>query len=170
MISFIAKERPTARILILLVLALIIFPYVAVASSLNVDIFIKESSTFLGKNVEAVKAIRKKINFTIHERQGNQQSQIFKASNTGLQVENACKEMIFHLKNNHIETILCTTTDNIADKEINKAYKKYPGKGGGVGTGTYAWCIDNRLLEISIPIGIQPYIAVSKQCPTGLKK
>lgn len=153
--------------LCLLVLAFISLPCFALASSFDVDIFIKESSLLLGKSY---KEIGQKISLQKNEKRGNQDAQIYKASNTGIKAESGCKSIDFYFKENKLTTILCNTTEYIADNAIERAYKNYQGKGGGVGTGTYVWCVYNRGLEISVPIPLPAYIAVHETCPLNLEE
>lgn len=150
-----------------LVFVFICLSSIAMASPLDIDTFIKKSSMLLGKSF---KEIAQKTNLKMHDKRINKGILIYKASNTGLNAEAECNDITFYFKENKLITVHCDTTENIAGKSIDKAYERYKGNGGGVGTGTYVWCLHGQQLEIAIPLP-SAYIAVhSEPCSAKLKE
>jgi hypothetical protein len=148
-------------LLVLLALPLITLPCICLA--FDTDIFIKEASPLLGKTY---KEISLKIRLNKSDKKTRDGTMFYKASNTGLKAENDCKDIDFHFKGNKLIAILCNTTEDVVGEAVDKAYKDYAGKGGGVGTGSYFWCVYGRGLEMAA-VGFMNYIAVQESCPAG---
>ncbi len=148
------------RFLFLLIFALIILP--CICSAFDTDVLIKEASPFLGKTY---KEISLKIRLNRSDKKTKDGTIIYKASNTGLRAENDCKDIDFHFKGDKLVAILCNTTEDVVGEAIDRAYKDYQGKGGGVGTGTYYWCVYGKGLEMAV-VGFMNYIAIQESCST----
>jgi hypothetical protein len=132
-----------------------------ICSAFDTDTFLKEGTPLLGKNY---KEIALKILLTKSDKKTRDGTIFYKASNTGLRAENDCKEIDFHFKGDKLIGILCYVTEDIVGEAIDKAYKDYRGKGGGVGTGSYFWCVYGRGLEMAV-VGFMNYIAIHESCP-----
>lgn len=147
------------RLWFFLISALIILP--CICSAFDTDAFIKEASPLFGKSY---KEISLKIRLDKSEKKTKDGTMIYKASNTGFRVENDCKDINFYFKGNNLIRILCNTTEDMVGEAIDRAYKDYQGKGGGVGTGSYFWCVYGRGLEMAV-VGFMNYIAIQESCP-----
>lgn len=145
----------------LLIVTLLIFPNIVF--SFEIHRFIKETSQLLGQpfNQISQKTILKK-------KQEEQRAEVvYTAYNSGLRDENDCKDIDFHFKRNKLSSIFCNTTENVASNTIDKANKIYQDKGGGVGTGTYYWCVYNKGIEVAVVTPAINYIAIHESCPSG---
>ncbi len=154
-----SPEICNMRFLVLLIFALVILP--SICSAFDTDTFLKETSPLLGKNY---KEIALKIRLTKSGNKTRDGTMFYKASNTGLRAENDCKDIDLHFKEDKLIGILCNATEDVVGEVIDKAYKDYHGKGGGVGTGSYFWCVHGRGLEMAV-VGFMNYIAIHESCP-----
>ena len=106
------------------------------------------------------------------ERQDDQNIILYTASNTGLHSESTCTQLEFTFQEENLIEIFCHTTSDQASEAVDSAYNMFKDKGGGVGTGTYFWCIhENRGLEIFVDPVMSSYVGIKDSCfPEGNTK